>query len=421
MKFWQIVLILLLTVPALAQDSAFPLVDAIACDDLGPNEVCYGQGTVDLLVDCEPAPDFDTPDERLNLDAVCLVRTRDAGVALLSVQPQADAVTMALVGDVEMQSVSSGDVGQNAVLVADAEIYSGPGSQYDVLSTLAEGTEVFVNACNCTRNWLRIVQADGSVGWLPARRVNLEDDSLPQVAPETPVFENMQAFTLVTGGSGSGLLIQMQAAPVLLQINGVQLELNAAAFVRSMPGQTMEIDVLAGQARIASDDTTLYAPAGSHVLVPLSERNVPAGALTVELVQPDHVAGLPLTLLPQPLDPLSALDAAQPTIVSVEECSVVSDTGEMACPLQFLNPDGDAIVRLESEFIYAPMGTWEGSIHEDLTLLAGDMSAGTLGWSISCSLAGENFIGPVEWRITLEDAAGHRSAPFRAAFNCIDG
>lgn len=143
--------------------------------------------------------------------------------------------------------------------------------------------------------------------------------------------------------------------------------------------------------------------------------------MRVELYAPEHVSALPLDLLPQAADPVTLLDTTQPVVVGVETCSVVSDLGAVACPVQFLNPDGDDIVTMDVAFIYASVGEWIGSQHESPALITGDMTAGRLAWNISCSLAGENFIGPVEWLITLEDAAGKRSDPFLAAFNCIDG
>lgn len=419
--FFVILLLFVMPVQAQDSDSGYPDIRDIGCADLAPNEICYGQAAVELLVDCEEAPEFDTPDERLSLEAVCLIRTSADGVALMRLEPGADSVFLAAVGDVEIQNVSSGEVGQDAVLETDADIYSGPGSQYEVIGSLAAGTEVYVNACNCTRNWLRIMQADGSVGWIPARRVSVDDTALPEVAADAPVYTNLQAITLVTGASGSGLLIQMLDAPVLLQINGVQLDITSTVFVRSIPGNMLEIDVLDGHGRFTANETTVHVPAGGHLLVPLSERNVPVGEMTVALYESDHASNLPLALLPQAIDPLVALDAIHPAVVSVEECDVVSNRGDTACPLQFVNPDGDAIVQMDVEFVYAPMGTWEGSQNENPTLLEGDMRAGVLSWTISCSLAGENFIGPVQWLITLEDAAGNRSAPFEAAFNCVDG
>lgn len=409
-------LVITLILPINGQDGDNP------CADLGPNEICYGQETIELLVNCEAAPEFDTAGERIPLEDVCLIRSRDVGMALVHLQSDSDSALIAVLGDVEMQSVSSGQVGSEAVLNDDANIYNGPGSQYDIIGELEMGGKIFVNACNCTRNWLRIMQSDGSVGWIPARRVTIDDAELPEVTVDAPVYQMMQAFTLVTNGPDSGLLIQMQGDATLpLQINGVRLDLDSTAFVRAEPDQDMEIDVLDGEGHITVDTMTVQVPAGGHVLIPLSEQRIPSLNLHVELYEEAHTVDLPLDLLPRPVDPDSALDVTHPTIIGVENCNVVSDTGLMACPLHFLNPDGDAIVQMEVEFVYAAFGEWEGRVHESPELLDGDMSAGQLAWNISCSLAGENFIGPVEWLITLEDESGHRSDPYLAAFNCVDG
>lgn len=418
------ILLLLLLPPVDAQEGDDePLdVSAIACESLQPNEICFGQASVELLADCEPVLTFDTPGELMSLDGVCVIRTYDSGMALMDIRPDTDSVFIAAVGEIEMQTVSGAAVGMPAILEVATDVYSGPGSQYAIIGSLDAGTEILVNACNCTRNWLRIVQADGTVGWVAARRVSLDDTTLPEVAPDTPVYGHWQAFTLTTGDQRSGILIQTQDEPIPLQINGVQLDIDSTAFVRVTPADLMEIDVLAGQARIRTGERVVTVPAGGHVLIPLAEQNVPVGNMMVELYDRDHIATLPLALLPQSINPMIGFDERQPTIVGMlEECNVVSDTGDVVCPLQFINPDGDDIVAMDVTFVYAPMGEWAGSQHDSPALLLGDMTAGTLAWEVSCTLAGENFIGPVEWDITLEDAAGHRSAPFRAAFNCVDG
>ncbi|MFW5709438.1 MAG: SH3 domain-containing protein [Chloroflexota bacterium] len=435
MLFFITVLLVLIT-PINAQEDPCPdptppaevLASAIAaCGDLEPNEICYGHDLVELVTDCEAAENFNTPGARANVEAVCVVRTSGAGITLMRLQPEDAAVFVAMVGNVEMQSVSSGDVGLETIVAEDTNVYSGPGSDFEIIGAFEAGAEIYVNACNCTHNWLRVLQADGSVGWIPARRVNPVEAELPEVSAAAPVYEKMQAVTLATGaddacnGLRSGILVQMDDEPVVLQVNGVTVELESTAFIHASTGEHMEIDILTGESRITADTMTLHAPAGSHVLVPLSEQNLPNGEMVVELYSPDHVADLPLALLPRSVDALTVLDEPQPTIVGVEECRVISDTGEMACPVQFINPDGDTITRMDVEFIYAPQGNWEGSVHQNPPLLTGNWDAGSLAWNITCSLAGENFIGPVEWLITLEDESGNRSEPFKAAFNCVDG
>jgi hypothetical protein len=111
----------------------------------------------------------------------------------------------------------------------------------------------------------------------------------------------------------------------------------------------------------------------------------------------------------------------RPYIVGVEACSVVSNRGETTCPLYFFNGDGDAITRMDVEFVYAPQGEWESNFREPPTLIEGTYTSGTLAWGGTCSLGAANFIGPVVWSITITDESGHVSAPFEAAFNCVDG
>lgn len=423
--WFALVMLLCVVPPALAQDGGDTPDPAQACGDLAPNEVCYGQASVELMTDCEDAPDFDTAGDRASATQVCMLRTSGEGVAFVHLRPDEASAYMIATGDVEMQNVSSGRVGLEVTLTEDIDILAGPGSQYEVIGTLEAGTVVFVNACNCTRNWLRIMQDDGSVAWIPARRVDIGDADLPEVDPDTPVFAAMQAFRLVTGDASSGLLIQMAAdtdtEPLPLQINGVLLHITATAFVRSLPGERMEIDVIEGEVRLESDTMTARVPAGGHILLPLDANSLPTGAMSIAMVEPDHIAGLPLTLAPRPVEPGLGLAGTEPVIVGVEACSVVSDLGGEQCPVHFLNPDGDAIALLDAEFVYAPIGTWEGSRHADPPLLDGDATAGRLAWEVSCSLAGENFIGPVEWLLTLQDADGNRSEPFPASFNCVDG
>jgi hypothetical protein len=155
--------------------------------------------------------------------------------------------------------------------------------------------------------------------------------------------------------------------------------------------------------------------------VSLSEPNLPAGAVQVEPYIGQDVAGLPLSLLPERVDPIAVLNDEMPHIVGVETCTALSNMGETICPVHFVNPDGDEISRMNVEFVYAPQGEWTGSAVQSPELLVGDSRSGQLPWHVSCSLGSANFIGPVRWSITLTDAMGHISQPFEASFNCVAG
>lgn len=413
---------LVLAIPTGAQESACSVPDEAAissvlgaCDELGPNEVCYGQSDVEVIVNCTEAQEFD----QMSLEGVCSLRTEGEGIAVLRLQPDNDSLTLFAFGDVEMQNVRSNDAGIMGILTTDTDIYEGPGSHFSVKGGLAEGSEVFVNACSCTGNWLRIVQEGGEIGWIPNRRVDIGDTILPEADVDDTLYDLMQSFLLNTGECG-GVLIQMDDSPVPIIINGVTITLDSTAYIRA-DSNRMEIDLLAGQGRVSNGEHTVYAPAGAHVLISLDDHRNPFGDMHVELYELDHVQTLPLGLLSEPINPLRPLVDTKPIIVGVEECNVVSNLAEEPCPVQFINPDGDDIISLDAEFVYASVGDWEQGTHDSPSLLSGTTRAGVLGWDVSCTLGSENFIGPIEWLLTIEDSAGNRSEPFLAAFNCVDG
>lgn len=439
-------MLLLLPVTVLAQDADCAAVAtalataADACSEIGSHEICLGYGRVEAAFNCETPPVFESPGDTASLDVTCTVRTGapsgEWGIAVMTAQPTGaeQAVTYFLLGDVEMQNAATSRQRQTATALSDIEIYSQPVPPYVSIGQLAAGDTIDVNACNCTRHWLRTVLADGRVGWLLARTVELSDEApaLPVVTTEAPIYASMQAFNVRSGQTESacatapedGILIQLPAAldTVQLQINGVAVQLTSSIFVQAQPGGALTIAVLDGSARVTTDVFTASVPAGTRAVVPLSDENIADGRLTrVEVLPAETVARLPLSLLPETIDPAAALLNVTPVIVGLEPCAVRSDRGETTCPLHFINPDGDTITRMEVEFVQAPQGTWTGSVTESPAIIAGDATSGALAWKATCSLGSANFIGPVQWSIRLTDSAGHVSEPFPAAFNCIEG
>lgn len=447
-----LVILVLLALPALsavAQDDVCPvnITEAVttaadACAGLAPNQLCLGYPRLDAVINCDEAPSLNAPGDSVPVDIVCFARfspLQDAGtwgIGVMTVTPidSDQSATFVLFGDVEIQNQASAFSALQVYLTAETPVYDGPGSQYAIVDTLAEGATAQTNACNCTGNWLRILQDDGRVGWITARTARVLGDSgtLPVARADTPVYASMQAFTLRTGAGGrtcagapeNGLLVQVApgADPLPLQINGIEVTLTATAFIQSQPGDRMTIEVLDGSARVTADGFTATVPAGARAVIPTSESNIPQGLMQVEPYGPDDVADLPMALLPHPVDPVAALGSVMPQVVGVEPCAVVSDRGDTRCRVHFVNPDGDAITRLDVTFVRAPQGDWTGSIKTDLPLLAGTSGGGVLPWDAACSLgAGGVFIGPVEWSITITDAAGHVSEPFATTFNCVPG
>ncbi|MBK8021014.1 MAG: hypothetical protein IPK19_06170 [Chloroflexi bacterium] len=435
--------LLIFSLPALVQSQDCSTVadealrSAASCIALGPNEICYGHGKVDSLVNCEEAPEFDSLGDILPIDALCSLRSSawsDAGewgLAVMRVQPTntPQPISMIVIGEVEMQNAASALNALEVRADSDLAVLSGPGSSFETLKTLSAGEVVRANACNCTGNWLRTVLQDGRVGWIPSRQVTVMGDagSLPVVDRSTPVYATMQAFTLVTGDQpracpevpADGVLVQVPAdgeAPLL--INGIPIVLSGSAFVQSHPNSEQTITVLSGEAVVTVDQLAAHVPAGTRAVIPMSE-NLASGGIHIEPFDAADVAALPLALLPEPVEISAGFDALAPSVVGMKPCRVISNAGETLCPIHFVNRDGDAITQMTVESVSAPYGDWTGSVKENPVILEGDYTSGALSWEITCSTGDACFIGPIVWSITLTDAAGNVSAPFEVTFNCV--
>ncbi|MEP0764715.1 MAG: hypothetical protein HRF48_18455 [Chloroflexota bacterium] len=449
MKYALVALIAALLVPAVSlaqEDECALMVQEIlsgvarSCQDTGPGEVCFGHGPITVTTSAATGA-FGTASDTLALDTTCCVRLAplqppdEWGVAVMKVRPDAGehSLTYVLLGEVEMSNAASFFSELEARVESDTAIYAGPGSHYATLAHVAAGDVLRVNACNCTKNWLRVRLASGEIGWIPARRVTVlgEVGSLPVAAQDTPVYAAMQAFTFRSGAGGpacasapeAGILIYspLEGGQTRLWINGAEVTVASTVFVQAEPGGEFTIAVLDGNATITVNDETVIAPPGVRVAIPLSDGYAPSGHMRVSPYALADVEHLPLALLPQEVDIAAAFGDPRPLIIGQKTCNVVSDRGETICALHFVNLDGDPITRLTTEFIYAAQGTWQGSDREFPAILEGDTFSGDLAWPVSCSLGGANFIGPVIWSVTMTDASGHVSPPFEASFNCVDG
>lgn len=439
MKYSIFALLLMLFLPVLIDGQAEneiienAITETIAhCANLESNSVCYGHDNIEAVVNCEDAPAFERAGDQLPLEVVCQLQLSPLqadgtwGLALMKVRPQdvAEDITIVSFGDVLLQNAASDFVQLEAQVLVDTDVYSGPALQYEKIGQLQAGDKIQTIACNCTKHWLRVILAEDQIGWILARNVELSGDidELPTNKPESPVYESMQAFTLRSGFQEmDGILIQtaLNSPPMPLKINNVEMMLQGTVFVQSQTSLTLS--VLDGTATLATPQLNAGIPAGIRANIPLSETNEVIGVMEMEAYDSQAVALLPLELLPQVINPTASLDEQTPRIVGVEPCQVISNKGEMACSLHFVNLDGDDITQMTVEFVYSALGEWTGSIQDMPDLLWGDQTAGILAWKTSCSLGKENFIGPVMWSITLTDATGHQSEPYEASFNCVEG
>jgi hypothetical protein len=345
--------------------------------------------------------------------------------------PTAQAFSLVLVGGAELQDAASELYAVEAQVSADTRIFSGPGSSFAEMGSLSAGETVQVQACNCTQHWLRIVLDGGQAGWIFSNDVTFLGDvnTLPEANFSTPVYTSMQAFRLQSGARAcgeaaeEGVLIQTTAAaPVPLQVNGVAMVVSGTVFAQSSSGEALTIEVLSGSASVTVGSFTAAVHDGMRAAI------VPGGAglatgegqIQVEPYQFADVESLPVEALPEAVEVADALANDAPQVVGLEPCRVISNSTRTACRLHFANRDGDAITRIDVEFVSAPQGEWTSSSHDNPTIVQGDPVSGVLAWAPTCSLGAPCFIGPVFWSITLTDAAGNVSEPFLASFNCVD-
>jgi hypothetical protein len=411
-----------------------------ACADMPDGTLCYGAGDVTAFVDCEVTPDFNEMGDQLPLATVCALHAQGEsenemqtqGVALMRIASAVSEipVQMIVMGDVNMQNNSSNATTFETRIDMEAEVRTGPSSQYSIIDTLNAGDIVYVNACNCTGNWLRITLPDGNVGWIAARRATVLDTGmgLPSITPDTPVYNVMQAFTFASAPADesceqlpAGILIQAPSdVHVPLSINGVAFRLESTVFVHLEP-YAMMMDVLDGAVSIETETQLLDVPEGTRIRIPMTLERLPNGDPELTFYTAGDVVDLPLPLLENPINPIEAIEDDTLRIVGQGMCDVVSDAGEAECPIYFINRDGDAITNMQVDFVSAPIGEWASNDYDDPSRLQGNATIGTLNWQPTCSLAGENFIGPVKYSMTLTDETGHTSEPYEVYFNCIDG
>lgn len=339
-----------------------------------------------------------------------------------------------VLGDVELQNASSDTARLQVWTEQDVEMRTGPGSQYEIIETIDADTELTANACNCTGNWLRTVLEDGRVGWISTFHVTVlgDLDDIPVTEADTPIYQAMQAFNFESDPQSpdcemappNGILMQFPESEsgIFIQVNGVPMRWSkSTAFLQSHPNGNFTIGVLQGSGTILINGYPMHLRSGMRMIIPISEDNLATGRATTEPYPYNAIKTLPVSLLPDTTDLLTTDADTMPYIIGQEMCNVVSGRGDVTCPIHFVNADGDNIVSMDVEFVYAAQGEWTSSERSNPTLIDGDNFSGRIAWDVSCTLGSENFISPVTWLVTITDANGHTSEPMEVWFSCVDG
>jgi hypothetical protein len=429
-----------LTCPIIVQTALQAADDS--CTEIGRNQVCYGN--VRLQAELQPEASELTFQQAGDIVDVGIVKSLSLssmnigigewGVALMRVQANlpdtlpGQNVTFLLFGDVVIENAVPTNVEEptpaptaTPTLIEvsasnSVNVRGEPSRDGAVVGSLAPGEIGMVDGRNDAGDWLHIVFEDGSGGWIFAEIVTVNgdvsllpvieaevadsvldtvDDALPEQS-----FGPMQAFYFRTGGGDapcaeapdSGILIQTPqgAGKVDLLANEVAISLGSTVYLQAQASGDMIVNVVEGQATVTAFGTTVVAPAGTRVRIPLdadlAASGVPVGP------EPYDAAGLvalPVSLLPDVITvavPLPASEAtSEVTTGTPQDAALISGewnvdqvgttpechTGPFTQPLNISTADGGNTVLISyfegdapTPYTRVSLGVYE-SVQED--------------------------------------------------------
>lgn len=328
---WLMIVMLSTAISVVAQDTC-PLIvstvlEAVAdnCDDLGRNEICYGNNMlIALNFDDEPVDSLQAVGDTSEIFEIASVTTAPFdlnndtwGIALLSLQADlpdtvpGQNVTFVVFGDTGLKSQTIPEEhlvkSLSATSTGNINIRDGAGTDFARVGVLAYGEDVMLTGRNASGDWVQVETDDGE-GWIFASlltidgdvsRLRLVDDNLTAdyVAP-------MQAFSLQTGIGRSGCadvppdgaLIQSPTnTTVHFLINGIEVQIGSTVFIQYIGG-SLVVTTIDGTVTVTSAGVSQIIEPGYTVTVSID--GVPGPP--IEFNYADFSA-LPLLLLPEPV------------------------------------------------------------------------------------------------------------------------
>jgi len=278
------------------------------CAETGRNQVCYGN-VLGAVTPQEPAAalEWDSIGDRVDLTSISALdlsplndSANEWGVAVMQVQASlpdtqpGQNVTMLLFGDVEIQDAVVDQARVESKTLAATNIRLSPSTEGVVIGSLPANTPLIVTgrAVNATgETWLRVKYEDyrTRTGWMFADLVGVDLALLPEVLPDSLVYNPMQAFYFKTGiGSTQcaevptdGVMVQTPKGMGLinLNVNGVNVSLGSTAFLTTThpsedspeTPQTLQVTLFEGQGVIESQGVTRILVPGSQTEIELGE------------------------------------------------------------------------------------------------------------------------------------------------------
>ncbi|MEZ4667102.1 MAG: SH3 domain-containing protein [Anaerolineae bacterium] len=258
------------------------------------------------------------------------------GVAVMSVQANipnplpGQAVSFILLGDVNLenavppdQAVQPADVPIPVTTINASNVRALPTTVSNVVGSVQGGVQLSADAINPDKNWVRVVYADQTPGWIRRDLVSTDGDldSLPVFTrtSQTP----MQAFYFRTGigqpscnQSPDVLVVQgPEQATVNITANGANIRISSTIALRTTANNQLQIYTLSGEAEING----IIVPAGYTAIFQLSEDGKIVGELLEgprpltqeELDELQWLEGIPLDVLNYPIVIRDALPKQQ--------------------------------------------------------------------------------------------------------------
>lgn len=436
-RFAIVLLGLLLTsVPISAQQDTCPdivqralNIAGEACGGTARNQVCYGN----LRLDAQGSGAdfrFKQIGDRAgiaNLRSLTTYpldeKTGEWGIAVMKVQANlpdslpGQNLTFILFGDATLENAVDPKLADAPVLSgrsrSSANLRSGPGTSFSIQGGLSQDEAVTLVGRNAAGDWL-LVRREAGLAWVSASLIRSDSDfaELVVVGDDTRFTAPMQAFRLRNGLADnhcdeapvSGLVVQSpEGAKVSFQVNGVDVQMGSTALFRALPDAILRVINLQGEVSVSHQGQTITLQPGQSLDVP---EGSPAGPPALYGI--GEAQSLPVSLLPDNI-------TIPPVILSIDAHDVIGNGVHNPFPIHFANGDGDAIVKLNQKLIRATSGRWyTGEIEIDESHYANPYG-GDLTYTFTCQVTRPIT---VTYEITLVDAAGNSSPPYRYTVTC---
>ncbi len=272
------------------------------CANLTRGSLCYGFTGVSATF--SPALVFDAPGDRADLSRLQSVRTEGMdtatgtwGIAALSIQADLpvgldEAVSLLLIGDGSLEDAVDPAVALPVVepvavvTVGPSNLRSAPGLNAYIAETVPAGTRLLADGLSPDGGWVRVAAASGAA-WI--ERLGLEEadlSDLPAIARGS--LTPFQAFTFQTGEPVTDcleapppvLVVQgPEGIPVEIIANGTPIRIESTIFLRTLPGNLLELVVGMGRAILyPGTPDALTIDVGTRIVAPLGADGLVSGA-----------------------------------------------------------------------------------------------------------------------------------------------